>query len=572
MKIMFYAPHSGIKQHSLPESYLARQLGDNSFDISYVTCGRVFSKYCVCMSAVGVSVKSTVIEKNKICDQCCACADILVNNINCTNYSQDEYLVEEDYLNIEKLLDGVNQENFLDFCYDNVFVGKIALYEVLLKYKKMSLIFNEEEWEFYLIYLKNCMLSLLSFIRIYNIDNPDVLILYSPQYAVNGVCAEYMINHDKQVYFTEGSSSNSERYEALRIWDWKIFGLTNPALKYWESKNKNITLESLKRVKGHLEELLVAQSYAVYSSAYTGQFDCRKYFNIPPGKKVILAALSSYDEAYAAWAIDKFPDAKVNSSVYEDQFAWIKRTVEILKDRSDVFLIVRMHPRDFPNKRESVESEQAKVWLKMLEDLPSNMAINVPQDNISIYDLLQGIDLLVTGWSATGVEALAHGIPVVTYDNKMPSYPETIHFTGTSENDYKNNIDKALDYGQNIDYAINAYKWLAFNFSLGVIRTPKFITMTPFDNAFKKTIYRLMNKFFPAATFKYDMRKNEVFSEELSSLVTMIRNGEDSLYSQMENISVANDDVDCFIKNEMFPLLNNNLKSKELNSQEIPDV
>lgn len=559
MKIMFYAPHSGVKQHSLPESYLAKQLGANSFDISYVTCGRVFSEYCICMSAVGVSENSEDEKKKQVCNTCCSYAEALSNNIDCKSYIQAKYLVKKDYDNIEQLLSGVNQKNFLDFCYDGVSVGKIALYEIILKHKKMSLVFNAEDWSLYLIYLKNCMLSLVSFTKIYNIDTPHVLIVYSPQYVVNGVCAEYMINKNKKVYFIEGSSSNNERYEALRIWDWNVFGLVNPALKYWGEKNKSITTDNLKRVKGHFEKLLLAQSYTVYSSAFTGEFDCRKYFNIPQDKKIIMGALSSYDEAFAAYAIGKFPSDKVNSLVYSDQFEWIKRTVEILKDRDDVFFIIRMHPRDFPNKRENVESEQAKIWLKLLEGLPSNMAINIPQDNISIYDLLQNIDVLVTGWSATGVEALAYGIPVVTYDDKMPSYPETIHFTGSSETDYIHNIDKALQYGRSINFAVNGYKWLAFNFSLGVIRTPKFITVTPFNNIFKKIIYKVMNKLFPLLVFKYDINSHDDFNGGVSLFIDMISNDDDSLYCQL-NSTVTDKELVDFIKNEMYPLLNNKLK------------
>lgn len=559
MRIMFYSPHSGVKQHSLPESYLAKQLGANLFDVSYVTCGRIFSEYCVCMSAVGLSENSNDIDKEKVCNQCCVNADVLVKNIDCNNYVQSKYITKDDDNTIEKILGDINQENFLSFYLNGVPVGKIALYEVLLKHKKMSLEFNEEEWNLYLIYLKSSIKSLLSFVRIYNEVKPEILIVYSPQYAVNGVCAEYMINNNKRVYFIEGSSSNSERYEALRIWDWDVFGLTNPALKYWDSKNNNITIDSLKRVKGHFEELFLAQSYAVYSQAYTGEFDCRKFFNIPKEKKIVLAALSSFDEAFAACAIEKFPHDKVNSTVYKNQFVWIKRTIEILKGRNDIFLIIRMHPRDFPNKREKVESEQAKIWLEILEDLPINIAVNIPQDNISIYDLLQNVDVLVTGWSATGVEALAQGIPVVTYDRKMPSYPDTIHFTGASEDEYKKNIDKALNCGRNIDFAINAYKWLAFNFSLGVMRTPKFMTMTPFENILKKIVYRFMNRLFPVLVFRHDINMGEVNDKDLYLIIKMIENGDDSIYVTLPDISESNNDaVDEYIQKTLFPLVVDN--------------
>jgi hypothetical protein len=555
MNIMFFSPHSGIKQHSLPESFLAKQLIKESLNVSYVTCGKVFSEYCTCMSAVGMSETSSLEEKKSVCRKCIHYADLLVEGMGCDQYVLNDYLVKDDFTNVEEILKNLERNKFVEYCFDDVPVGKIALYEVLLKFKKMTLDFDDDEWKLYKIYFKNCLLSLVSFRRIYEQDKPDVLVVYSPQYAVNGVCADYMIRRNHKVYFVEGSSSNSERYEALRIWDWGEFGLTNPALKYWEAKKENISVSDLKRIKGHFEELLAAQSYAVYSSAYTGVFDCRKHFNIPPGKKIMLAALSSYDEAFAAFAIDKFPDEKVNSSVYKDQFVWIKRTIDILKDRDDVFLIIRVHPRDFPNKRESQESEQAQVWLELLNDLPANMVLNTPQENISIYDLLNGIDVLLTGWSATGVEALAHGVPVVTYDQKLPSYPKSIHFTGTSEAEYIDNINNALSEGRSMSFALQAYKWLAFNFSLGVIRSPKLVAATTYKSFFVRFFVRFVNKFFPDNVFKYDMNKKLGDQLELLNATNMIINGMDSLYEQLPVKKEFDENIDSYIEKELFPLM-----------------
>ena len=72
---------------------------------------------------------------------------------------------------------------------------------------------------------------------------------------------------------------------------------------------------------------------------------------------------------------------------------WIKFTVEWVSSRPDLFLIIRVHPREFPNKRESVTSEQAIALSKFFEHLPKNVAINWPSDSISLHDLIRITDV-----------------------------------------------------------------------------------------------------------------------------------------------------------------------------------
>ncbi len=61
---------------------------------------------------------------------------------------------------------------------------------------------------------------------------------------------------------------------------------------------------------------------------------------------------------------------------------------------------------------------------------PDNIRANWPQETITLYDLLQNIHDMLTGWSATGFEALAIGIPVVTYYKNLPFNPDNIPFAG----------------------------------------------------------------------------------------------------------------------------------------------
>jgi hypothetical protein len=100
----------------------------------------------------------------------------------------------------------------------------------------------------------------------------------------------------------------------------------------------------------------------------------------------------------------------------------------------------------------------------LIKDLPINVHVNWPAEGISFYDLLKDTQVLLTGWSVTALEALVLGIPVVTYDANLPSYPRDIHYTGRSEAEYYINIDRALADGWQFENVINGFRWMAFNF------------------------------------------------------------------------------------------------------------
>ena len=88
---------------------------------------------------------------------------------------------------------------------------------------------------------------------------------------------------------------------------------------------------------------------------------------------------------------------------------------------------------------------------------------------ISIFNYYNEIQLLTTGWSSTATEALFKNIPVVTYDNALAPFPESIVITGTTRSKYFGNLENVLKGELSYDYKESVEKWLSFNFS-GVIK------------------------------------------------------------------------------------------------------
>ena len=532
-KVLFFTPFAGIWPHALPESFLSKCLDSNIFEVCRIECDGTFNHHCTVMEANGLDIENTQERKNAICKGCIRDAKLLRTAYSGSSYLISNYLNTADFTKANDIVECLKENDFRELIYLGVEIGQIAAYEVLIKFKKTHSTFIGREFIYYKTYVLNSLLSLMAFEKLYRVIQPDILVCYSPQYAVPGVCARYCELKGKKVYFIEGSSNIAERYKSLRVWDWTVFGLTNPALHYWAKVDSfNITKDDYFRIDKHVNRLLDASSFSVYSEAATGQFDMRAHFNIPPGAKVFLAAMSSYDEVYSAYVINRFPANKYISGVFKDQLEWIKCTIEFFSTHPEMFLIIRIHPRTFPTNRSSVMAHEQNELSKILATLPENVKANVPSEKISIYDLYPQIDALVTGWSATGMEAMLFKVPVITYDRNLPSYPSDIHYASDSRLEYYSNLIKALSSGKQIAVADNARRWLAFSLSVGVISHPPVLHDSDFvrNNNFVRFFYRGITWLLPSIFKRIEAWQHIRSPSEIYRLNSLLKSGGQSLY------------------------------------------
>jgi hypothetical protein len=464
LNLLFFTPHTALWPHTAPEAYLARALAECGHRISYLTCGQA-QTYCAPMTARRLAPGCTPKESARICSDCKAGAAAIYRVYRFPVDALARYLGADDFAKFDAMAATAVAEKSLDTEYLGVKVGRVALYEFTLAHKKMSTELTELQWREYQVYLANALRTLQGFARYLKDQRPDAILTFSPQYSNINSCMQYAISQGLQVLFIESGTNLAHRLGTMRVWDWKVHKLVNPALTYWNRSEANpVTPLSAAKVIGHFEQLLSGQHFAVFSAPYAGSSGIRQRWGIAAEQKVLLMTLSSYDEAYAALLIDGFPYKKVFSDVFCTQAEWVKATLDWVATRPDLFLVIRVHPRDFPNKRETFRSEQSFMLEDLLEQVPNNAHVNWPAEGVSLYELLEDTDVILTGWSVTAMEALVLGIPVVTYDANLPSYPRDIQYTGRSEDEYYANVDRALADGWRAENAINGFRWLAYNF------------------------------------------------------------------------------------------------------------
>ena len=98
-----------------------------------------------------------------------------------------------------------------------------------------------------------------------------------------------------------------------------------------------------------------ASAHSAYTNAAQNHSP-HDVFGLDKTKKYILMAMSSYDEVYSGFVIGKLPRGRFEGRVFKNQIEWLKETIAWITDHPELQLVVRPHPREFPNERENIAS------------------------------------------------------------------------------------------------------------------------------------------------------------------------------------------------------------------------
>jgi hypothetical protein len=459
MKILFLAPHSAIWAHAFPEALVAESLQKSGHEIVYVTCGGSFSGLCIPMLAERLAWDSSVAAKAKVCGACNARRNIIRSSFGFRSYDLIAQISPDDKAFVDETVAQVKPGELLDFVHDGIEAGRYALYSLLIGRKKSSLSFTTSEWNEYVIHLTNTLTALLACQKIIDREKPDIVVTYNSLYSVNRVCMELARARGILTYFLHAGGNLSNRLQTMMIGQGDWFQFTRHLIAHWKKHSSDAcTPAEMRAVTNHFAELFSGKSMFAYSSAVSKKaVDIRRYFGITENQQILLATMSSYDELFAAQMVRVMPDGE--SMVFPSQASWIEAVADYVATRPDLFLIVRVHPRELPNKREGKKSEHAEALEKVLANLPSNVRVNWPGDELSLYDVAEEASVILNAWSSAGKEMTLLGLPVVVYAPQLLLYPSDLNYVGTTVQEYFKRIEDALHKGWDAENIRKAYRW-----------------------------------------------------------------------------------------------------------------
>jgi hypothetical protein len=528
--IYIFSPFAGIWPHSYAEVQIVKQLIEGGLRPILIQCNSILDNFCTVMESFKLDQKATIKLKKDTCKKCKLNAQVVKEELSVPTFNLDDFLTRSDLNEVNQLSKLVTPENYLDFKYLGINVGKNAAYETILKFKKISSTLKPHEFDYYKKHLTNYLITVKSANNFLQRDSSPMAIAYSPQYSATNAFLEMIAKMNGIGYFIEGSANLNERYSHIRIWNWSKYKLLDPAKNAWYACSSHLmpTNSDQKRITNHFELISKGKSHSTYSDIGR-KMSIRQHFNIPKDNRVILCLLSSSDESFSAFLSGFFPKQKVRSRVFDNQFDWVSFTMNWAEKHKHITLVVRTHPRDLPNKRNSNFAEHVEIWDNLLKTKAENIIFDRGLDKIPLEDYWKEINLIITGWSSTALEALWNGVPALTYDENLPSYPKDIHVTGKTIKDYSDNLNRFLESNFVVDRR-KLLKWLHFNFNLGTVSHGD--TLAAVTNS-RPTLFRALNFVlgivFPKFTLKFDLFRNQKFAAD-PKLLRIIKERRDSLY------------------------------------------
>lgn len=473
--LVFFSSFSGIWAHAASDSHLMRLLSKEGFAIHSLSCDGILPGSCNVRASRSRS--SVDIERDPFldCNDCKFSSRLMSGRLNGSPANQSwlgGFLSVSDHQDAQRLRNdwSLNLPK-PDTLIEGFPLVRFAAYELLLTFK----VSPKNLYRDHSSQLVDAMVGSFLVLRAskkFLSDHPEiqVAIVRAPQYGVNRTFSELAMSLGVRVCYLDGSPNVSESYTHSVLKDLKEFGWSSPARLMPLPPFPKGGDSSMRRLKRHLDALESGKSHKVYSAEKSSltPAQIRAIFGIADGKKIVLAALSSTDEPIAAKfsklrGLDKYP-----GKVFPSQLEWIRWLISWASSSSDVALIIRLHPREFPNKRDSSNSSMGQMWESELGNLPSNVFLNHPEQGLSIYDLIPICRAVTTGWSSVGVEAMALGVPCITYDSSLPWYPADLGLSGDAVVDYERNLDAVIRAGQleGETYRDKALRWLNLSMNL----------------------------------------------------------------------------------------------------------
>jgi hypothetical protein len=171
---------------------------------------------------------------------------------------------------------------------------------------------------------------------------------------------------------------------------------------------------------------LMVGGFSVYSPKHSaGRDDIFERLNLSADRRVLVAYTSSLDEYFSNKNLMRALDVDLFSEhqPFENQIEWLKALIAYVESSAHLQLVVRIHPREGANARESRVSEHLGQLKREFSAAYKHVRMIWPEDSTSSYDLAEIADLALTSWTNITMELARIGIPVITAFYKYVPFP-----------------------------------------------------------------------------------------------------------------------------------------------------
>ena len=221
------------------------------------------------------------------------------------------------------------------------------------------------------------------------------------------------------------------------------------------------------RVQEVAEDLLVrfsGRGSHIYSPGKSVlKRDVREDLGLSRDRRLVVAYTSSLDELIATRVQMEALGIAVpdRPQPFSNQIEWLQAVVNLVECSDDLQLVVRVHPREGPNKRESAVSQHLLKLQAAFGGPYKHCRFVWPGEPVSSYDLGEAAELVLISWSTIGLEMARLAVPVlVCFNGRDAAIPcDDFHEWASTPEGYFQKFQELLDRPVSLDQVARAFRW-----------------------------------------------------------------------------------------------------------------
>lgn len=469
---MFFAHEAGLEPFLASHAILAKTRVEFGRASIMLACDGLLPT-CNVKQSMSVRPTSAGDTKNPACQQCRRSAASRRNEYGLATVGIESLVGPPERAKIEKIIED-NSSDLSKVNYGGAAIGTLAIGETLRCVRKSDPgEFSADDVELVKALVFSSLAICLALEKIYSRYSLE-RIVYFGDYAffiaaqiyaeANGIAITrithlYNRDVDRRMISLQQTCANVELLDQIGRWP--------------DYRNRPIECSTISAIaEGALYRLRGHGGASTHSPNWTKQTaDLEEGLGLSRKRKTLVAYTSSLDEFVASRgvlaALGK-PYA-VGPRPFDDQFAWLRALVDWTASRSDVQLVIRIHPRTGSSRYPTVASEYFRLKSE-LSTLPSNVMVIWPEDPVSSYNLAEIADAVLVSWSTIGLECARFGVPVMAAFSGIGSFPVGgfISFEETSQL-YFAALESALTAPASLSKITEAYRWTHYAFWAPVV-------------------------------------------------------------------------------------------------------
>ena len=335
-----------------------------------------------------------------LCKSCFPFAQNLLKSLGLTIHRYSNFLSPQDYQKAEELGDQLPIEAIKDYTIDGVSIGEHALAGALRFYASASLEAEKNGEAVLRRYFKAALLTTWGTDKLLKTYNYECAVfnhgIYVPQGITGEVarrCGVRVVNWNPAYRKKCFIFSHKQTYHHQLLWE---------PTSNWENILWNANLET--KLMDYLKSRWQGTQDWIWFHE-TPQFDV---------KAIATEIGIDFSRPCIGLLTNVMWDAQLHyrANAFPNMLAWVLATINYFAERSDLQLLIRVHPAEIrgtlPSRQPIVEEIK-----KAIPHLPPNVFIIPPESHISTYAAMFQCNAVLIYGTKMGVELTSMGFPVI---------------------------------------------------------------------------------------------------------------------------------------------------------------